>query len=152
MPLFLILCAAVLMLMHTRTWRAQRQLAMESAERDFHWRQYRRRMQSSGMLALVAVGIFAGQLVAHVAGPVLAIIFWGVVGLLVLWIAVLAAADIVATKYYYGRLRQDCVVEQAKLKSQLRRIESVRRNGKPSVSQPSKRPEKSGPGADVPGQ
>jgi hypothetical protein len=38
--------------------------------------------------------------------------------------------DIWATKRHFGRLRQDCLVEQAKLESQIRRIQAIRGNGK----------------------
>ncbi len=134
LPSFLLLCAAVLMLMHARTWRSQQRQEMEPDEEEYHRRQFRRRMQSSAMLGLVAVGIFVGQLIADVARPAIAIAFWGLVGLVVVWLAVLAMADIVATRYFYGRLRQENLVEQAKLKAQLRRIQSARSNGKSSAS------------------
>jgi uncharacterized membrane protein YgcG len=129
-PLFLLVCAAVLMGMHARTWRSVQEREMEAAERDYHWRQFRRRMQSSAMLGVLAVGIFVGQWVSEVARPAIVFIFWGGVALLVLWVAVLAVTDILATKYYYGRLRQGFLVEQAKLQARLRRMEEARRNGR----------------------
>ena len=128
-PLFLLICAAVLMGMHARTWRSVQEQEMESAERDYHRRQFRRRMQSSGMLGVLAVGIFAGQWVSQVARPTIVFIFWGGVALVVVWVGVLAVADILATKHYYGRLRQGFVIEQAKLQAQLRRMQQARRNG-----------------------
>ena len=138
-PLFLLICAAALMGMHARTWRSVQEQEMDDRERDYHRRQFRRRMQSSGMLAVLAAGIFVGQWVSQVARPTIVFIFWGGVGLLVVWLAVLAVADILATKVYYGRLRQGFLIEQAKLQSQLRRMQEARRNG-----QGSRRKRKSG--------
>ena len=102
---------------------------MDDAERDYHRRQFRRRMQSSGMLGVLAVGIFLGQWIAEVARPAIVFIFWGGVALVVVWVALLAVADIVATKHHYGRLRQGVLIEQAKLQAQLRRMQEARRNG-----------------------
>jgi hypothetical protein len=128
--LFLLLCAAALMVMHARTWQSLQEKEMEAAERDYHRRQFRRRMQSSAMLGLLAVGIFVGQLASAVAQPTIVIIFWAGIGFLVVWVGALAVADIVATKHYYGRLRQGFLIEQAKLQAQLRRVHEARRNGK----------------------
>ena len=129
-PLLLLLCAAALMGMHVRTWRTFQQRPMDPAEQDYHGRQFRRRMQSSGMLGVLAVAIFVGQLISNVASPVILFAFWGAVALMVVWVAMLAVADILATKYYYGRLRRDCLIERAKLQARLNRMENARGNGK----------------------
>lgn len=128
-PLFLLVCAAALMRMHARAWRSVQEEEMEAAERDYHRRQFRRRMQSSGMLGVLAVGIFLGQWISEVARPAVVFIFWGGVALVVVWVAALAVADIVATKHHYGRLRQGVLIEQAKLQARLRRMQEARRNG-----------------------
>ena len=129
-PLFLLICAAVLMGMHARTWRSVQEQEMDSAGRDYHRRQFRRRMQSSSMLGVLAVGIFIGQWISQVARPTIVFIFWSGVAFLVVWVAVLAVADILATKYYYGRLRHGFLIEQAKLQARLRRMQEARRNGR----------------------
>ena len=49
---------------------------------------------------------------------------------MVLWVALLALVDMWATKHHFGRLRHRCLVEQAKLEAEARRIRSVRGNGK----------------------
>ena len=129
---FLLLCAAGLMASHVRSWRnvlGQRQ-GLDSREFDYRWRQYRRRMQTSAMLGLLAVALLVGQLIQRLSLPPLAVfVFWGGVLLLVVWLALLAVADIVATKHYFGKLRRDFLIEQAKLQAELRRIQQLRGNG-----------------------
>jgi hypothetical protein len=56
--------------------------------------------------------------------------YWGAVLLLVLWMALLAVADMVATKFHFTRLKTDYMVEQAKLRAQMRKIQGVEGNGK----------------------
>jgi hypothetical protein len=128
-PAFLLLSAVVLLAMHARAWRLIQQQEMDDAEQDYHRRQFRRRMQSSGMLGLLAVGILVGQVIARAVPLTVLLVFWGGIVLLVIWVLLLAVADIVATKYHYGRLREGCLIEQAKLRAQLRRVEDPRRNG-----------------------
>ena len=131
---FLLLCAAGLMASHVRSWRnvlRQRQ-GLDSREFDYRRRQFRRRMQTSAMLGLLAVAMLVGQLLKWLRLPPLAIfVFWAGVLLLVAWLALLAVADIVATKHYFGRLRRDYLIEHAKLQAELRRIQRVRGNGQP---------------------
>lgn len=130
---FLLLCAAGLMASHVRSWRnllRQRQ-GPDSSEFDYRRRQFRRRMQTSAMLGILAVALLVGQLIKRLPLPPLAVfVFWGGVLLLVAWLALLAVADIVATKHYFGKLRRDFLIEQAKLQAELRRIQQLRGNGR----------------------
>ena len=48
-------------------------------------------------------------------------IYWSGVLLLVLWVALLALADMAATGFYYSREKTDYVVEHARLQGELRR-------------------------------
>ena len=83
------------------------------------------------MLALLGVLIPLGQwLTAWAQSRLFAAIFWGGVLLLTVWMGLLALADMMATHYHYSRLRNDVLIERAKLQAELRRIESVRGNGK----------------------
>ena len=128
----LLLAAGGLIRSHQRAWRAlqQRRGQMEPSEYDFRRRQLRRRWQTSAMLGLVGIGmLIGGLLIVRRAAPQLVVVFWLGVMLLVVWIALLAAADIVSTRLYFSRLRRDYVVEQARLQAQLRRMERTRGNG-----------------------
>jgi len=125
--LFLLFCALGMMVMHVRGWRSVQAQGPEEDELGFRRRQFRRRMQSSAMLGLLAVAIFAGQLIKS---PALAIAFWGATLLLLVWVGLLAVGDILATKYHFGRVRRNYRIEQAKLEAELHRIRDLRRNGK----------------------
>ena len=132
--LFLLLCAAGLMMLHVRTWRRAQQREMDAEEEDYRRRQYFRRMQTSTMLGTLAVAVFVGQWVTR---PLwLGLIYWGGVLLVLAWVGLLAVADMLATKYYFGRLRDEHLVEQAKLQAELRRIKAARGNGKAARDDP----------------
>jgi len=128
----LILAAACFVRWHVSAWRAlaARARQMDPTELDFRRRQLRRRTQTSGMLGLVGIAMLVGRLlIVWRAHPTLILLFWGGVVLLVLWLGLLAIADMAATRYYFGRLRQSYLVEQARLRAQLRRMEETRGNG-----------------------
>jgi len=127
-----LLAAGGLMHSHLRTWRTvqQRATELDPKEVDYRRRQFRRRMQTSAMLAVVGVGILVGWLlIVFRAPPLVTVVFWSGVMLLVVWLVVLATADMISTRYYYSRLKQDYLVEQARLQAELRRIERTRGNG-----------------------
>ncbi len=124
---FLLLCAVGLMVVHRRTWHGAQQRALEPREFDYYRRQYRRRMQTSAMLGLLAAAIFVGQWITRPA--TLAFAYWGGVLLVLGWVGLLALADMLATKQHFARLRREHFVEQAKLHAELRRIQAARSNG-----------------------
>jgi hypothetical protein len=129
--LFLLLCAAGLMTLHVRTWRRARRQELQSDDLDYGRRQYRRRMQTSAMLGLLAVAIFVGQLVtARIESKLFVFGYWGGVLLLVVWVALLAVVDLLATKHHFSRMRHTYLVEHAKLQAELRRFQTSRGNGK----------------------
>lgn len=146
--LFLLLCAAGLMVWHVRAWRAQRQRKLEPEEREFFRRQFRRRMQTSTMLAIIAAALPVGPWIIQMADehreadwPKRGFAVWVAVliGLLV-WVGLLAVADIWASRHFFGRLRQRYWLEKTRLEAELRRIHGAGGNGKPS-GDPRKGPE-----------
>ena len=122
-PGLLLVCAAGLMAWHVRSWRAARRGQLDARELDFRRRQFRRRMQTSAAIGLLAVLLWAGQwLVPRLHSLPLVIFFCvGLLGVL-LWLSLMAVTDMMATKFHYSRLHQDYLVEQARLRSELRRI------------------------------
>ncbi len=144
---FLAACAAGLMSWHVRSWRAQRASALEPKELDYRRRQFRRRMQTSALLALIAVALPVGVWVMRIQ-PGAGIIYWCAVLLLVAWVGILAGIDIWATKYFYGKLRDTYRIEQARLQAELRRIQAARGNGKPPGAYPGKGRGVKGPGPE----
>jgi hypothetical protein len=129
----LLVAASGLMVSHVRTWRAfrEREGQIDAEELDYRRSQYRRRMQTSAMLGILAVAMLAGGWVKHPPlSPTVFAIYWGLVLLLVLWLGLLAVADIVSTKYHYARLRDHYALEETRLRAELRRIEALQGNGK----------------------
>ena len=128
--LILCLSAAALIFWHIRTWRALQSEPLGPRERDFRRRQYRRRMQTSAMLGVLGAAIFVGQLLMlWIHSRLFFAIYWGGVLLLVLWMALLALADIVATQFHYSREKTENVIERAKLQAEIRR-RAAHGNGK----------------------
>lgn len=117
---------------HLRSWRGIQLADLSVEELDFYRRQFRRRIQTSAMLGILAAGLFVGELLTWwVRSYLFFIIYWGAILILVLWVALLAAVDIWATQYHFGRLKHKCLIEQAKLHAEIRQIQAVRGNGKP---------------------
>jgi hypothetical protein len=122
--------SAALLVWHVRAWRAAQAAPLEPEERDYRQRQFRRRMQCSSMLGILAIGIVVGRWMMSIPAPPLVIfVYWSVVVLLVGWILLLALVDMWATKHYFDRLREHFLVEQAKLQVELRRLQQKESNG-----------------------
>ena len=95
---------------------------IDSREREFRRRQYRRRMQTSAMLGVLGVAILIGQLLMiWLTSRTFLVIYWSGVLLLLLWVVLLALADMAATAIYYSREKNSYAVEQARLQGELRR-------------------------------
>jgi hypothetical protein len=129
--LLLLFSGGGLMAWHVMAWRRGRSQEMDDLERNYRRRQFVRRMQTSAMLGLLGVAIITGQvLTPRLHSRLFAALFWGGVLLMVLWMALLALADIVATQQHFGRLRNDYIVERAKLQAEARRLQNLRGNGR----------------------
>lgn len=129
--LLLLLGAGGLIVSHVLVWRRIQRRRPEVEELDFRRRQFRRRMQTSTMLALLAAAILVGELaISQVESLWVRLVFWGSVLLVVLWVGLLAIVDIWATKHHFDRLRQSFLLEQTKLHAELRRIQAGLGNGK----------------------
>ena len=97
--ILLLLAALGLMYWHVRSWRKAQLADPSPGELDFYSRQFRRRIQTSAMLGILAVLIFAGELLTWwISSHVFFFIYWIAALLLVMWVALLAGADIWATK------------------------------------------------------
>ncbi len=123
----LMICAAALLLWHLSSWRAARQQGLEERELDYRWHQFRRRMQTSGLLGLLAAGLVIGVFIRR--PPLLVLLYWGGMLLLVAWLALLALIDWWATKLHFDRLRRDYLIEKARLEVQARQLRARGGNG-----------------------
>lgn len=127
----IVLAAVALLVWHVRAWRAVRGRHADPAEFDFRRRQFRRRVQASAMLGLLGLAVFLGGLMmVYRLRPLAITLYWLAVIVVLGWLALLALADVLATKHYFGRIQDHYTVEQAKLRAELRRIQSVRGNGR----------------------
>jgi len=132
-------CALGLMLWHVRSWRAAERRRPEPAELDYLRRQYRRRMQSSLLLGLLAASLPLGHWLLLAQWSRVGALYWGLVLMVLAWVGVLAVADIWATKFFFGRLRDRYRLEQTRLQAQLRQISRTlkedKSNGHPRKEQ-----------------
>lgn len=120
---FILACSVGMIVWHVRSWRAQRAAGLDAKEFRYRRRQFRRRMQSSIMLALVAATLPAGVWILPL-WPKIGVFVWGAVLLLLVWVGILGIADIWDTKYFYGKLRDGYRLEQTRLRAELRRLRS----------------------------
>jgi len=125
--LAILLFATGLIVWHVRTWRRVDRSAPDPGEYDFRRRQLQRRVQTSGMLGLLAVAIFVSP---WMTGPAWLFTLYCVAMLiLVVWVMVLAMVDLWATRHYHERLRDGYLAEEAKLQAELRRLRATKGNG-----------------------
>ncbi len=126
-PLFLFGAAMALLASHRRAWMKVQQEWPGAEELDFRRRQYRRRMQTTGMLAVTAFAVSFGEHLPKLTDSQLAIVFyWMAVLGLVAWTILLAMVDIWATRAHYGRIARRCLDDQtvllAKMAHKMREI------------------------------
>jgi len=124
----ILLSAGALAWWHLRVRRTHRRVDLPAAQYDFYRRQFRRRIQVSAMLGLLAVMLAAESWLETL---LIQVLVWAGMLLLLLWIMLLALVDAVATRMHFDRLRSDYMVEQAKLEAEARRLRGVGGNGKP---------------------
>lgn len=94
------LAGLLLMRSHHVAWRTQQGDAeLSEADRLFFRRRYRRRMQASGLMALIGVLLPIGDSVPLFRqAPGWFAVYWGTVLLLVIWLFVLAVSDMISTR------------------------------------------------------
>jgi hypothetical protein len=135
--LLLLATSAALIVRHLRVWKRVRAEELDEQELDFCRRQFRRRMQSSAMIGVLGVAIAVGKLLFDVVkSPRFLVCYWIGVLAILLWILLLAVADMVATSAHYSRERSDLAVGHAKLQIELRKARERagrRHNGKPGA-------------------
>ena len=109
--------AALLMLQHEWTWRKIQRTERDSREVDFARRQYRRRLQASGLIGVVAVAIAVSGWVEQ-AWQVL--FYWIGVALVVVWILLLGLVDWASSYAHFQRIHKRQLAEHAALQAELK--------------------------------
>jgi ABC-type Fe3+ transport system permease subunit len=139
LALVLCACSAGLIVWHVRARKRLRAAEIDAFERHFRRRQFRRRMQTSAMLGVLGAAIFVGQLMMlWVASPLFVAVYWSAVVLLVLWMLLLAMADMADTGLFYSRQTGNSAVEHSRLQGELQKAiedEARQRNGRPSTEE-----------------
>jgi hypothetical protein len=87
---------------HLRSWRGhQSDTALDERERSFHAAQFRRRVQASGLLAVIGLLVILGDLDGFWRPrPALWAAHWGLVMLLTMWLMLLGLADLLASRVH----------------------------------------------------
>ncbi len=135
---FLIVLGFLMIRTHIRTWRRYRdESSLAERELHFYFTQYRRRMQTSSIIALLGVLLFAGDVVLPRVLPKedfagLFGVYWIAVLCVTLWILALAWGDITAIRVHSKTVLNRHLKEQRKLEQQLVELKKQHSNGEAS--------------------
>ena len=119
--------AVALLVRHARVWQRARTANLSAGELQFSFAQYRRRMQTSTMLAVVGGMIGGGP---WVVAPLAVLLYWLGVIVLVVWIVLLAGADMLATRMHFAQLETEQHLRQIKLHAALEAERQKRGKGR----------------------
>ena len=109
--------------------RQRHQSATEPDEqtRDFAERQYRRRLQVAGMLALIGILIPLGDsLPLFRQAPIAFFFYWMAVLFLTAWMVLLAVADMASARAHFGSTGRKLQQQERELEAEIRRIRASR--------------------------
>ena len=120
----LIVLGATMMLSHLRTWKRRRGSDDLSHQDLSHYRsQFRRRMQASGMIALLGLLIAVGDVLPLLQkNPVLATVYWLGVLILTAWVVLLGLSDALSTRLHARSALRDLQQQQRTLQRELARL------------------------------
>jgi hypothetical protein len=118
---------------HLRSWRAkQGDASLTPQEREHYHRQYRRRLQTSGIIVLLGILFPIGDpdgLVPWKGHPLGLTIYWFVVLALTLWVMLLAVGDLASTRTHTRDALQRLREQQRELEREAARLRARSTNG-----------------------
>lgn len=118
----LVLASLWMIKMHVGTWRTiAGDDSREPHELNYHRRQYRRRMQTSGILGLLGIMILVGHFVRPPMAALLVVLYWSTALLMVSWLLILACFDAISTRLYFRRMRRRAESQETLNEARLRR-------------------------------
>ena len=124
----LILVAALLIASHLRAWRTADHGGLREAEREFHVRRFRRRLQASVLLGVVGILILGDLgMERFFKEDLLRLLYWCGVVVLLLWLLLLAGGDWLASRAYYSREWNRLQVERSSLQADVVRLKREHR-------------------------
>lgn len=125
----LVLLATGMMTAHWRSWKRQTADPDATDADQVHYaNRFRRRMQTSGMIALTGILVALGDVFIWQFGAPTATVFWMITLLLVCWIAVLAIGDMTAIQSHSKNQLADLEAHRRILEQELAEIRA-RSNG-----------------------
>lgn len=127
-PVVLAAGALGLIASHVAAWKRAQAQDMPPRELEFRRKQFRRRVQVSGMLALAAAAVGLGQLIPWRQRPSLYVAFWFGTSVLLLWTVALALGDAWASSVHYRQLWRERHLARAALQAELDRARA-KQNG-----------------------
>src|SRR5262249_32807751 len=121
-PLALLALACSLVMGHVRAWRVVQREEPDEADLAYSYRQFRRRVQTSALLGLLAIGLCVGQLIPAQRHPTFYMLFWFGMLLLLAWMVLLALGDLVLGRQHVAKLKLERRIAEAQLNAELDRI------------------------------
>jgi len=128
----IIITGVLVMRSHYYTWQKQKaDPDIDDREREHLRRRYRRRLQATGLLVVIGILIPLGDIeVLFVNRPVLFAVHWFTVIGLVMWVGLLAVADLASTRAHsrvsLSRLQQ----KQRELEREVAALQKRHSNGR----------------------
>jgi hypothetical protein len=92
--------SAALIARHLNVWRRVAAVSRDPREREFHWRQFRRRVQTSGLLGTVGLTILLGEILPWTVAK---LVCWAAAVLFTFLMMLLAVADLIATRVHLSQ-------------------------------------------------
>ncbi|MBI2480699.1 MAG: hypothetical protein HYV60_19350 [Planctomycetia bacterium] len=123
---FLVGASLLLLWVHQRAWSIHQLAGLDDTALDFRRRQYRRRMQASAMIGIVGFLVFISL---GIIDALMTAVLWLVVLSLVVWMLLLAFADMVSSFFHYNQIRAQHIAEHATLQARVDRIRQREGNG-----------------------
>jgi hypothetical protein len=114
--------AVTMLVAHARSWQRARERRLNAADLVFRHGQFRRRMQASSLLALVAPTMLVGARLSPDRSPRVFVVLWLMVLLATCWIAWLAIVDAVASSRHFHRIIRERSADRVRLKGELDRL------------------------------
>jgi len=91
---------------------------LDEMEQAYRGLQFRRRMKTSVLIGAVGLAVLGGE---GVDGPPLEALYWSGVLLVVVWIVILAVADVASTQSYFLAVHQQRIQDETALQAGMER-------------------------------
>jgi len=138
LSLALLIASVVMVVVHLRAWRTADHGGLAEVEREFQSRRFRRRLQTSAMLGVIGLLVLGELWLDRLFKDDLPrLLYWSGVGLLLLWLLLLAASDWLASRQHYRGQLDRLQTDRDALRGELERLrrEHRERNEKKPPSQ-----------------